>query len=268
MVAATGTSTLGLFVWTFSVAIAAWIAKRFLNWLEVRKAETGLAAIRSAFKGGLQEGACELGAIGFVAALAWGCFLPLAAYRDHQELNSENERLSQRVDHLSQFAKNEELLNHKLTEAESKTDNYQQAYLGISKKERVPDRILNAEESDKLHANLVRDAKANKNKSFLRVDVSPVFYDDRESSKFAFQILQVFQESGWDARWPKSRSGSLTTFFRTSMPVGVAIYSDDRNKGQWVALELRDAGIDADVSHNPPPDIKGTLICVGYKQFP
>jgi hypothetical protein len=269
MVAATGTSTLGLIVWTFSIAIAGWTAKRLANWITVRKVEPKAEAIRHTFQGGFREAICEAGAIAFVAILAWACFLPRAIYNDHESLSSTNSALSARLKDLSEVAKTEDARKHALAEAQAKADNWQQAYLGVSKGEWIPDRILNSEETDKLHDQLLRLARDSKSKEFSRVEVTSAFLEDRESSRLAGQLLKVFQDSGWAAHWPTSQSKEMKDFFLTSYPTHVLIYTDgSAHNAEWIRLALNDVGVDATVPEQMPPGIKGTMICVGDKQFP
>ena len=52
------------------------------------------------------------------------------------------------------------------------------------------------------------------------------------------------------------------------MPLGVVIYTDNQSKGSFIMWTLRDAGVDARVSLDVPAGFRGTMICVGNKQFP
>jgi hypothetical protein len=55
----------------------------------------------------------------------------------------------------------------------------------------------------------------------------------------------------------------------TSYPVHVLIYTDgSAHNADWIRLALNDVGVDATVPEQMPPGIEGTVICVGYKQFP
>jgi hypothetical protein len=185
-----------------------------------------------------------------------------AGYDNHEQSSST-------IQHLSEFSRRESELNHNLTEAQSKADNWQQAYVGVSKGERIPDRILNSEQTDKLHDQLLRLARDSKSKEFSRVEVTSAFLEDRESSQLAGQLLKVFQDSGWVAHWPTSQSKGMKDFFLTSYPVHVLIYTDgSAHNADWIRLALNDVGVDATVPEQMPPGIKGTVICVGYKQFP
>jgi hypothetical protein len=186
-------------------------------------------------------------------------------YKEHGDTMSVASR-------LQEYAGKETQFQHELAEAKAKADNWRDAYNGISKDERVPDRILNAEETDKMHAELVQaatTARNAKNMKSVRIEVNPAFYDDRESTHLAFQLFNLFKASHWDANWPTVHGKTTSGFFHAHYPVGVIIYTDDRSiNGDWLMWIMKDAGINATVAQEMVPGLQGTFICVGYKQFP
>ena len=123
-----------------------------------------------------------------------------------------------------------------------------------------------------MHAELVQVATASrhaKQAESLKIDICPAFYEDRESTHLAFQLFNVFKASAWDAKWPTVHSKAMIAFFYAHNPVGVIIYTEDRNnQGDWLMWTMKDAGINTTVAPEMIPGLQGTLICVGNKQFP
>lgn len=93
MIAATGTSSLGLIVWTVGLAAAGWLVRRFNAWRENRKKLPKRQAIQKAFEGGLRDALIEALAIFLIATIAWAIFIPVVIYRNHNQLASEVWRL-------------------------------------------------------------------------------------------------------------------------------------------------------------------------------
>lgn len=186
-------------------------------------------------------------------------------YKDHQDTVGVSL-------HLQKYAAKEGQFRRELAEAKARADNWRDAYNGISKGEIVPDRILNAEETDKMHAELVQVAtvaRRAKQTEYPKVEISPAFYEDRESAHLALQLFNIFKASTWDAKWPMVHSKTMAAFLYAHPRVGVIIYTDDRsNKGDWLMWTLKDAGITATIAEDMIPGLQETLICVGNKQFP
>ena len=185
-----------------------------------------------------------------------------AGHEDHLSLVGN-------VKSLHSFADQRDALNHQLRAAQSKADQWQQAYEEISKGELVPDRIMSGESVDRLHGKLVDYAKHSGARKYSTVRIAPVFWEDRESSDLALSLERVFKDSGWAATLEPKHPRDLMAVLNSSFVIGVAIYSDDpHNQATWLMWMLKDVGIDAFVADNTPPGFKGTLICVGYKQMP
>jgi hypothetical protein len=93
MVAATGTSSLGLVVWTVGLAAAGWSVRRFDLWFKAKKGVGKRDALKEAFEGGLRDALVEGVAIVVIALLAWGCFVPAEVLREHNAMVAEIEAL-------------------------------------------------------------------------------------------------------------------------------------------------------------------------------
>ncbi|MBB6144218.1 hypothetical protein HNQ77_002170 [Silvibacterium bohemicum] len=189
----------------------------------------------------------------------FACGIVRTVYTDHQQSVTTIER-------LQGFAVNESRYRQSLRESQAKAENWREAYTGISKGEAVPDRIISAENADRLHDKLAEYAKHSGDSKYSTVRIAPAFYEDRESTNLAMHLLKIFKDSHWSAKWEGSHAEALRSLIYTSAP-GVAIYSDDpHNQAIWIMWILKDAGIDAYVAEDTPPGFKGTLVCVEYKQ--
>lgn len=99
MVKATGTSTLGLVVWTVAIAVASWIAiviQKHGDLTKSRDARPWQNAVVQSW----QTGAYTLGAIFLVGFLAWVVFCCVAIYQDHMGLLEKNNNLTAELQRL------------------------------------------------------------------------------------------------------------------------------------------------------------------------
>jgi hypothetical protein len=135
------------------------------------------------------------------------------AYVDHTNLAA-------RVKHLQSYAANEEQFQRDLLEAQATAADWREAYTGISKGETKPDRVLNSFDTEHLRTQLVDYAKYSGDRKYSTVKIAPAFYDDQESLQFANQLLTIFANSHWSARWEGPHSKALTTLLNLSRPVG------------------------------------------------
>jgi hypothetical protein len=266
MVTATSTNTLGFIIWTVALTIVGWLSAVVHSFLKRRKIEKR-GAFSFAIRESLTSGLLMLAGVAILTAGLWAICVVVTVYRDHQRLVASNSDLSRKIQGLNDVAQHKEEMDRKVLEAQSKADNWQQAYAGISKGERVPDRAVSAEETDRLHTALANYAEHSGDRKYSTVRIAPAFYEDRESTNLALHLLRVFKDSHWNAQWEKEHSKPLETSFNYSTPVGVAIYSDDpHNEATWIMWMLKDVGVDSYVAEDVPAGFKGTLICVGYKQ--
>jgi hypothetical protein len=179
----------------------------------------------------------------------------------------DRQSMVQQVQRLQPYAQDEKRFQHDLAGAVAKADHWQDAFNEISKGEIVPDRILNPEDTDRLHQKLTDYARNSGDRRYSTVAIAPAFYEDQESSHLALQLLRVFKESRWNAHWETAHSKPLMTRLNLSPPVGIAIYTDDpHNQGTWIMWMLKDVGVDSYVAEDTPEGFHGTLLCVGYKQ--
>ena len=255
LVSATSTNTLGFIVWTVALTIVGWLSAVVHTVLKRRKIERR-GAFLLAVRESLMSGFLLLMGVLALTGVAWAFSVSVTVYRDHQ-------RLVGQISDLSQFAARKEQIEHDLNAANSKADNWQQAYLGVSKGERVPDRILDSENTDRLHVRLMDYAKNSGDRRYSTVKIAPAFYEDQESSDLALYLLRVFKDSHWSAQWEARHDKNLKALLNLSPPVGIAIYSDDpHNQANWIMWLLKDAGVDSYVAIDVPQGFKGdTDLC-------
>jgi len=89
MVAATGTNTLGLLVWTLVLTIFTWFAT-VLYQMHQMKSKGVRAPFITAISESLGSGLYTYAAILALAIFAWGIFIVIAVYRDHNTLIERN----------------------------------------------------------------------------------------------------------------------------------------------------------------------------------
>jgi hypothetical protein len=183
------------------------------------------------------------------------------AYDDHG-------RLVRRVQHLQGYAENESRFQQDLLVAQAKANHWRDAYTSISKGETVPDRIMNRADMEKLHDKLEEYRKASKERKFSTVRISPAFPDDQESLHLAFNILKVFKDAHWNATWEAEHGKELSAILRSTLPKGIVIFSDDPHvQADWIRIILSDVDVYTVISDRVPDGFKGTLVCIGYKEF-
>jgi hypothetical protein len=260
MVSETGTSTLGFIVWIVALTVMSWLSAVVHGFLKRRKIERE-GAFCFTVRESLTSGLLPLAGVSFLAAIAWGISATVIIYQDHQDK-------AERIQNLQSYASSEVQMNNELAEAQAKANNWRDAYTSISKGEVVPDRILSREEIDKLHDRLTELAKNSGDINFVKIEIAPFRYEDRESLNFASQLFNIFKGAKWNVRWKTSYDKAFADEFNNSMPLGVVIYTDNQSKGSFIMWTLRDAGVDARVSLDVPAGFRGTMICVGNKQFP
>jgi hypothetical protein len=194
----------------------------------------------------------------YLSLFLWSCIR--VVYLDHQQNTAT-------INRLAYFGAHEAQYRLDLNEAQAKASHWRDAYTAISKGEIVPDRIMNREDTEKLHDKLEEYKKASKERKYSTVKIRPAFPDDQESSNLSFQLLKTFKSAHWDVK-EGEHDKELTALFRASLPTGVVLFSDDpRNQAEWVKNMLKGVGIDTTISDRVPVGFKGTLICVGYKMF-
>jgi hypothetical protein len=82
---ASGTTTLGILVWTIAIAIASWAAATIAKWLELKK-DQARSPFRSALHDSTSVGKFTAAAIGTLIFFVFLGFMVRTVYRDHEEL--------------------------------------------------------------------------------------------------------------------------------------------------------------------------------------
>jgi hypothetical protein len=261
MVAATSSSNIGLIIWTVSVAVGIWAAHRLKSWLEIRKRRPGWSGVSATLKSSLSETLWDLGATFLVVIVWWMVFVVRTVYFEHLSLSTQ-------LNHLTYYAAHEEKYQYGLKEAQAKAERWIDAYTRISKGETVPDRIMNKEDTDRLHDGLEEYRKASKERRYSTIRIAPAFYGDQESSLLSQNLLKVFRGSHWNATWEPAHEKRLTDLILSSRPTNIVIFSDDpHNEALWILHYLSGIGLLATISDRVPDGFKGTLVCIGYKMF-
>jgi hypothetical protein len=117
-----------------------------------------------------------------------------------------NQDMVKQVQGLLQFASSRDRFQHELNAAKADAGRWQDAYNGISKGEIVPDRILNREETDRLHDELTKYAMNSGDKKYSTARIAPAFWQDQESAYLAQQLFRAFNESKWMTLPPQNVS--------------------------------------------------------------
>lgn len=201
-------------------------------------------------------------------------YLPLFGYSVIRTVYDDHESLVTRVQALRHYAETKDQLEEQVKQSRSEARHWQDAYQRMARGETHPDRILSSEETNTLYENFKRISKDSRNKDYLKLDFGSV--QDREASRLAVQLFQVFTEAHWNVKWrkvpPTAPGKPLPKDFEFIYvaPAGVSIWTEQpSNKGQFLMWSLKDAGLDVTVNPSPaPPSFKGTLVWVGYKQIP
>jgi len=94
MIAASSTSTFGLAVWTFLLAIAVWIAGVARDWQRNRKIAFSTSPLMEALKNSKDAAVFEIGTIAVFALAMWGLFVVRTVYYDHTGLRYQVQLLS------------------------------------------------------------------------------------------------------------------------------------------------------------------------------
>ncbi len=201
-------------------------------------------------------------------------YLPLLSYSVIRTVYDDHESLVSHVRELRRYAENQKQQEEQLRQLRSETRHWQDAYQRMARGETHPDRILSSEESNTLYEKLREISKNPRNKEFVKVDFGSV--QDREASRLAVQLSQIFREAHWNVTWkslPATAPGKPIPKefeFIYLAPAGVSVWTEQPNdKGTFLMWSVKDAGLDVTVNPSPiPPSFKGTLVWVGYKQIP
>lgn len=155
-------------------------------------------------------------------------------------------------------------------QARFESRHWQDAYERISHHEMHPDRHLDDTDIDKMN-NQLKVLSKNADRDFTTFDFGMV--KDREAMSLGSQLYNMFRDAHWNMHFrgtvvPKQLEGA---FERDPMPMGIVIWSDQPNgKGTFYQDIFRAAGLDTNVVPLSmlPAGFKGTVVWVGYKQFP
>jgi len=130
----------------------------------------------------------------------------------------------------------------------------------------LQDRWLNKQQSDELYEQLRKISDNPQNSDYLSVWVVSAFPQDKESSNFAALLAKIFTDAHWKVvqtyQPPIKIQGS-------QQPIGIWIYGPPAPHGlaELVSYDLKYAGVENETVPNAviPPDFKGLVIYVGYK---
>lgn len=94
MIAATGTSTLGFFVWTLAVTVMGWLAPVGAQYLKLRARHIPNPLDQS-FADSWFSGILTLAGVGVLLILAWAVFIAIVIYREHEACEEERVRINE-----------------------------------------------------------------------------------------------------------------------------------------------------------------------------
>jgi hypothetical protein len=200
--------------------------------------------------------------------LLYCCFQ--AAYQQYNPVAEDNHNLRFQLSQLEDYRKNKEQYDRDLAWAKAEVRHWQDAYEREAKGETVPDRILSPEEESSLYDELHQTAKSAKNKDYATTYIGAV--QDREAGRLWTQLDDIFRKSHWNVPLSSGVDKKVWTALSRSLPVQIVIYSDDMTKATFLMLALHNAAhLNSQVMPDSSlgiPDFKGTLVWIGYKQWP
>ena len=135
--------------------------------------------------------------------------------------------------------------------------------------ERVPDRFLNAEQKDHLYQELKRISDDARQADFITVTITAAYPRDRESSRLAAQLTGIFQDAHWKVI--SQRVPQLEGRMQYQIPIGIWVLESARhNMALFVESDLINVSLSAEVQPSGvlPPDFKGLIVLIGYKDTP
>jgi hypothetical protein len=277
LVRATSTNTLGFIVWTVAITVMSWAATLAGTWFQLKREDVQHPFAR-AFRNSLWPGLFEAAGIVVLVLCGWSIFAAKTVYEDHQSHVLENTRLVSENQTLRRQLKDAE------DNAEQRCGQAKDKEIVQLKKERNavcyrPDRRLLPEDREHLFlrlGKLARDlVKAGKTPTIRIYAINC----DKESTSFAEQLRQVFQNAGRILKYPISdgdrkeadeqydwvnKSGSVT---------GVVIFDKGAPTG-YSAMLIRGMLAEVDVADGSPmwgsglkdmPHLQEPIVWVGYK---
>lgn len=134
-----------------------------------------------------------------------------------------------------------------------------------------PDRVLNDQQSDRLYQKLKDFATDPKHRDLSSVTIAPFAYQDRETSHLAWQLASIFEDAHWKVLRQNQLPIKLEGRAQNQIPIGVWVLTNqDANFSYVLWSNLREVGLDSEVrpKSDLPPDFKGLIIWVGYKEAP
>ena len=193
-----------------------------------------------------------------------------AAYQRYKPLHEDNKSLQAQLDKLEEYRTNKEKYDHDLAWAKAEVRHWQDAYERAAKGETVPDRILSHEEENSLYDALYQLSRDSKNRAYATASFGGV--QDREARHLWGSLDEIFRKAHWNVPLSSHIDKRAWAKLTDSAPMEIDIYSDDMSKGTFLMLALHNAAhLNSQalpISGLGIPNLKGTIIWVGYKQFP
>lgn len=134
-----------------------------------------------------------------------------------------------------------------------------------------PDRVLNDQQSDHLYQSLKSFATDPKHSDLTSVTIAPFAYQDQETSHLAWQLARIFEDAHWKVLRQNQLPIKLEGTAQHQIPIGIWVLTNqDTGFGYFMWSNLKEVGLDSQVrpKSDLPPDFKGLIIWVGYKQAP
>ncbi|HEV1995207.1 MAG TPA: hypothetical protein VGR03_12835 [Candidatus Acidoferrum sp.] len=256
-----GTTTLSVVVFSVLVPLITNVVFATVHLFRQRKRSVGVS-LGMQVKRALQENwlptAISAGLLVAVWVILFSARVVSTTYDDHQSLVKG-------IGDLQGYARDKQKFDSELRQAHSDAEVWHNAYSGLLHGDIHPDRVLNSENSSKLFEALKLVSKNPKNKEFVTVEMGGV--QDREAISLRNQFWKIFNEARWIVK-PRPKLGKEFEACPT-FTLGVTIWSENPQRGMYLVLLLKDAGVESNVNPCPMPQgVKGTIVWVGYKQWP
>lgn len=200
-------------------------------------------------------------------------FIVLLIHLPTKMLAESNDNLARVIREKRQFSETINALNSEVTaqkeviERLNKSGNKRPIIVAAIDKNGLPDRFLNAEQKDHLYQDLRRISDDPRQKDYVTVTIAAAYPHDRESSRLVSQLIGVFEDAHWNVTGQHVPNNEGVT--QGQIPIGIWV-SASNNMALFVEGSLLNVGLRAETQPNNklPPDFKGVLIVVGYKDSP
>jgi hypothetical protein len=200
-------------------------------------------------------------------------FIVVLIHLPTKMLAESNDNLTKVIQEKRQFSETINALNSEVAgqkeviERLNKSENKRPIIAAAIDKNGLPDRFLNAEQKDHLYQDLRRISDDPRQKDYVTVTIAAAYPHDRESSRLVSQLIGVFEDAHWIVTGQHVPNNEGVT--QGQIPISIWVSASNK-MALFVEGSLLNVGLRADTQPNDklPPNFKGVLIVVGYKDSP